>query len=186
MVREKLSGFRGMPLSRAMDLMATLPWTSLLALAQSPRTPPMIRRHAEKKLVHQIPRMTLGEKIAFARRIHRTLVKSLLPLAEGRVLTALLDNPRLVENDVLVMVHTHHAPAEFYAEIARHRRWGLYYGVRRALAESPRTPLPIALSALVQLPGRDLRELMRRRDVPQAVRQAAEALDGKDERKSRG
>ena len=181
-VRELVAGFRGLPLSRAMDVMATLPWTSLLALAQNPRTAPTVRRHAEKKLLFQLPSMSLGEKVALARRVHRPLLATLLAHADGPVLSALLDNPRLVENDVLVMLHTVQAPASFYAELARHRRWGLAYGVRRALVECALTPTPIALAALVQLREADLDEIAARPDVREVVRTAARALKEKGDR----
>ena len=181
-VRELLGGFRGMPVGRAMDLIATLPWTSLVALAQNPRTPPVIRRHCEKKLVSLLLSMSLGEKVALARRVHRPLVKNLIASADGQVLTALLDNQRICEEDVLLMINTAPAPAEFYSDVARHSRWGQCYGVRRALATCPNAPLPVALSALVQLRTRDISATASRPDVPDLVRSAARALKEKEDK----
>lgn len=179
-VRELLSGFRGFRFSRAMDLLATLPWTSLLSVAQSPSAPPVVRRQAEKRLLTALPKLTLGEKIALARRVHRIVMRNLIALEDPQVLLALLDNPRAVENDVLLILNTCEPPPEFFAAVARHPRWGHYYGVRRALAECPRTPLPLALSALVQLRAADLGRVARRPDVPAPVRSAARALKEKD------
>ena len=42
-VRELLAGYPGFNLSRALDLLATLPWVSLLNVAQNPRSPPVVR-----------------------------------------------------------------------------------------------------------------------------------------------
>ncbi len=181
-VREILGGFRGMPVGRAMDLIATLPWSSLVALAQNPRTPPVIRRHCEKKIVSQLLSMTLGEKVALARRVHRPLVKNLIASGDGQVLTALLDNQRMCEEDVLLMINTVRAPAEFYSDVARHHRWGQCYGVRRALANCPNAPLPVALSALVQLRAQDISATASRPDVPDPVRSAAKALKEKEDK----
>ncbi len=72
-VRELLAGFPGFNFCRALDLLATLPWVSLLTISQAPKTPPVVRRHAERKLVSQMLTMALGEKIALARRAHRAL-----------------------------------------------------------------------------------------------------------------
>ena len=83
-VRELLSTFRGLAFARAMDLIATLPWTSLLAVAQNPKSPPIVRRHAEKKLVLTLSRMSLGEKVALARRVHRALLRPLVESGTGR------------------------------------------------------------------------------------------------------
>jgi len=181
-VREKLSGFRGLAYGRAMDLLASLPWTSLLALAQDPPTPPVVRRQAEKKLIYHIPTMSLGEKVALARKVHRPLLRNLIAVADGQVLVALLNSPRLAETDILVILNMVDAPPEFYGELARHHKWGQYYGVRRGLAVCPKTPLPLALSALVQLRSSDIREIAQRPGLPEGVRAAAEALRDQEQK----
>lgn len=178
-VRELLTVHRGFPLARAMSLLPTLPWTSLLQIAQVPRTPPVVRRQAERKLLERLPRMTLGEKIALARRAHRPLFRELMAGSDNQVLTALLDNPRVVENDVLLMVNTSPAQPEFFIAIGRHHRWAQSYRVRVALAECARAPLPLVLSAMVQLNPADLRRLADRRDLPERIRDAAESLWGR-------
>jgi hypothetical protein len=175
-VREKLAGFPGFTFGRALDLLSTLPWTSLLSLSQSPRTPPVVRRQADRKLLSLIVSMSLGEKIALARRAHRAIFRVLIELGDGQILLALLNNPRLVENDILIMLNTSEPPPKFFGELASHRKWGPYFRVRRALVECPHTPLPVALSVLVQLPVAELRHARARRDLPEKVREAVESL----------
>jgi len=175
-VRERLAGKEGLPFQRTASLLATLPWLSLLLLSQQPSTPPLVRRHAEKRLLQKVEKMTLGEKVALARRAHRPLFAKLVSTNDGHVLQALLDNPRLVENTILVILNTAAAPVEFYPALVRHPRWGQCYAVRQALAACPVTPLPIALSALVQLKRLDLEELATRPGVLDEVRSAARAL----------
>lgn len=175
-VREKLAGFPGFTFGRALDLLATLPWTSLLSLSQSPRTPPVVRRQAERKLLTQLPSMSLGEKIALARRAHRALFGALINTADGQVLCALLNNARLVENDLLVILNTSEPPTEFFSELAGHKKWGAYIRVRRALAVCPHTPLPLALSVLVQLSVAELRRVMEYPGLAENVRDAAYSL----------
>lgn len=182
-VRERLAGFPGFNLSRAMSLLGTLPWTSLLALAQAPRTPPVIRRRAEQKILLMIPNLTRGEKIALARRAHRALFNSLISTGDERVLMALLDNPRVIENDILVMLNTTEPPRDFFSALVGHHRWGRYLEVRRAVVECPSTPLPLALSVLVQLPNHLLRLLLASPDLSPGVREAATSLM---EREARG
>lgn len=175
-VREKLAGFPGFTFSRALDLLSTLPWTSLLSLSQSPRTPPVVRRQAERKLLGQLASMALGEKIALARRAHRAIFKVLINSGDGQVLSALLNNPRLVENDILVILNTCEPPPEFFSELAGHGKWGPYIRVRRALVECEHTPLPVALSVLVQLSLTEIRRVLERPDVSDRVREAAQSL----------
>jgi hypothetical protein len=175
-VREKLAGFPGFTFGRALDLLATLPWTSLLSLSQAPRTPPVVRRQAERKLLAQLVSMALGEKIALARRAHRALFRVLIKTGDGQVLSALLNNPRLVENDILVILNTSEPPPDFFGELASHRKWGSYIQVRRALVACPHTPLPFALSVLVQLSVTELRRVLEHPDLSEKVREAAQSL----------
>jgi hypothetical protein len=107
------------------------------------------------------------------------LLKSLIAMADQQVLVAILDNPRMAETDILLILNTVEAPRDFYGELARHHKWGQYYGVRRALAECPGTPLPLALSALVQLRDTDLREIAEHPTLREQVREAAHALRAK-------
>jgi len=185
-VRELLAGFPGFNFSRALDLLSTLPWVSLLTISQAPKTPPVVRRHAERKLVSQLLSMALGEKIALARRAHRALFKALTASGDGQILVALLNNPRLVENDILVILNTVDIPVAFVRELARHARWGSYRGVRRAVVELESTPLPLALSLLVQMSVGDLRQVVGRRNVPPKVREAALSLIDRHSRGKRG
>jgi len=175
-VRERLAGFPGFNFSRAMDFLGTLPWTSLIALAQAPKTPPVVRRQAEQRILTQFITMALGEKVALARRAHRAIFGALITTGEGSVLSALLNNPRLVENDILIMLNTSEPPPEFFAALARHHKWGQYFQVRRALVECPNTPYPLALSILVQLPLAELKRALGRPDLPENIRNAAGSL----------
>jgi hypothetical protein len=158
----------------------------MIQLAQTPKVPSLVRRAAERHLLDQISHMALGERIAVARRAHRPLLQPLIRSGEPAVLEALLDNPRLVENDVLVMLSTVVLPRDIVTAIARHRRWGQYYRVRKALVESRSAPLPVALSAMVQLRRSDVRALLRRPDIGEPVRAAARALLEKDRQQPRG
>ena len=182
-VRELLAGFPGLNSARALEFIGTLPWGSLLALSQAPKAPPVIRRQAERKILTTLTSMTLGEKTALARRAHRALFRALTESGDTQVLSALLDNPRLVENDVLVVLNTVEAEPEFFHDVARHHRWGRYRRIWKALVTSPNTPLPIALSVLVQLTPSELRQVAEHPELPVEVRDAAFALL---EREARG
>ena len=175
-IREKLAGFPGLNNAQAINLLGSLTWSSLITVAQNLRTPPLVRRQAERKLIHQVPTMSRGEKIAMSRRAHRALFPALIAGRDDKILTALLDNPRLVENDLVVLINTGEPPTEFIIAVARHHRWGKSYGVRKVIVECPLSPLPLALSILVQLPRSDQKRIAERDKVAERVRSAAEAL----------
>jgi hypothetical protein len=136
----------------------------------------MIRRSAERKLLTLISAMTLGEKIALARRAHRPIFGALMSAGEPQVFSAILDNPRLTENDILVILNTTRCPTAFFTELARHHRWGHYLGIRRGLVRCRLTPLPIVLSLIVQLPSLTLRNILEDPALRDEVREAITAL----------
>ncbi len=176
LVRERLAGFRGLPVGTALNLLPTLPWLSLLHVAQSPKVPPAVRRHTERQLLVRLQRMALGEKIALARMAHRPLFRQLLESPDAQVHEALLDNPKTVENDVVLIVARLEQGSKLFSVILRHRRWGACYAVKRAIARAPRAPLPLALSSLVHLRRPDLEDIVGTGSTAREVRAAAKAL----------
>ncbi len=175
-VRERLAAFPGLPYAAALNLLATLPWLGLLHVAQTPRTPPAVRRQAERRLVERVHHMSLGEKVALARMAHRPIFASLMASGDLPVLAALLDNRRVVENDILLLLNRPTTPREVIVAVFRHPRWGPSYQVRRVLAAHPDIPVPFALSLLVQLRRPDLEDLSRRPRTSDAVREGARSL----------
>jgi len=177
LVRERLASFRGMPVATVLNILPTLPWLSLLHVAQEPRTPPVIRRHAERQILGRLQRMALGERIALARLAHRELFRHILELPDTEVLEALLDNPRTVENDVVLLLLRADHGSPLFAAALRHHRWGACYEVKHAIARAPAAPPPLAISSLVHLKLADLEAIARgHTGNGPAVRNAARAL----------
>ena len=175
-VRELICSVRGVPNGQVLDLLATLPWLSLLLLAQAPQTPPLVRRQAERRLIEKVPRLTSGEKIALARRAHRKLLRVVAATGIGEVLQALLENPRLTETDIQVLLAQEKPPSEVFVALIRNPRWSRRRGVRMAIARNRAAPLPIALSAMAQLAPGELLDIAEDRTVDARVRRAASAL----------
>jgi len=185
-VRERLAGFPGMSFARAMSLLPTLPWLSVLHIAQSPRTPPRIRRQAERKLLDRLPRMSLGETIALARLAHRPLIPALMATDLEQVQLAVLDNARLVENDLLVMLAREGLPQGVLVGVLRHAKWGRSVAVRRRAACHPGLPLPVALGVLVELGPSALEEIAVTPGLREEIRQAAVSLADRKAAKAAG
>lgn len=169
-IRRLICSVRGMPTPRVADLVATLPWLSLLQLTQDPKTPPMVRRMAERRLLLRLPKLTLGERIGLARRSHRALYGPLLATGDPQVVIALLENPRLTENDVVDLLNADDPPPVVFSAVLRSARWAPRRGIRMAMARNPSTPLPVALSAVAELGPGELKGLAGDPKVPEGVR----------------
>lgn len=161
---------RGMPTPRVADLVATLPWLGLLYLAQDPKTPPMVRKMTERRLLLKLPKLTLGERVGLARRTHRALYVPLFASAESPVIVALLENPRLTESDVVQLLNSKNPNPVVFSAVLRSPRWAPRRGIRMAMARNPSTPLPFALSAVAELGPGELKGLAEDPGLPKNVR----------------
>lgn len=175
-IRRMICTIRGMSTHRVADLVATLPWLGLLQLAQDPKTPPMVRRMAERRLLLKLPKLTLGEKIGLARRAHRALYAPLVGSGDPQVVIALLENPRLTETDVVGLLNSNEPQPVVFSAVLRNPRWAPRRGIRMAMARNRSTPLPVALSALAELGPGELKGLARDPRVPERVREGVVRL----------
>jgi transcription initiation factor TFIIIB Brf1 subunit/transcription initiation factor TFIIB len=172
-VRVALANHPNTPRVLALELVHQLFWRDLLRVAENLRLQPQVRRAAEEILAETAEVLTLGEKIALARAATRGIILVLRKEKEPRVVEALLQNSRLVEEDILFMASRPTAPAHILQQIGANGKWSTRYPVRLALARHPNTPPGVALSFLTSFTERDLRVLVNRPGVPRLVRDGA-------------
>lgn len=87
-------------------------------------------------------------------------------------LSALLSN-NLPEQEVEQIANSRAVAEEILDAIARRREWVSRYSVAKALVKNPKTPLPISLKLVNRMAVRDLRDLSRDKNVPDAVRSSS-------------
>ena len=99
----------------------------------------------------------VGVRREWARGRDRDRLDRLLHDRDWRVVRLLLDNPRIVERDVVKVCAMRPTRPEVLQLVATHRRWASSYRVRQALALNPYTPAPIVRRLLPTLMRQDLR-----------------------------
>ena len=104
--------------------------------------------------------LPLGVRKQAARTSDRFLLDRLLRDRNVDVIRNLLRNPRLVEQDILLIVSTRPTRPEILETVAQHPRWSSRYTVRKSLACNPYTPSAIALNLLATLMLQDLKFLL--------------------------
>ena len=142
------------------------------------RVRPTVRRAAELRLIERLSGMSVGERVAIARRGSARVVQGLRGDPNPRVIHALLENPRLTEAILLPMLHDEKTPTSTLAVLADATRWVARYPVRLAICRNPRTPTSSALKLLPLLKKGDLRAVAADPRLPGAVRQRAGLLGG--------
>jgi len=120
--------------------------------------------------------LTLGHRKWMARLSDRGALERLLSSPEPEVVHNLLDNPRITEQDVVLLAARRPAFAEVQAEIFSSRRWIRRYNVKRALVLNPYTPTDISLRLVGFINHQDLRLIGSSPSLPEALRSAATTL----------
>jgi hypothetical protein len=92
------------------------------------------------------------------------------------VLEALLNNPRLREEDLLLALRRREVLLPLIEAVVASPRWSQRYFVRVELTLQPKTPLPIALLQLSSLVKRDLRRVSEAPGLRPLVQAAATRL----------
>jgi hypothetical protein len=143
----------------ALRFLRLLYWNDLVKIIANPRLNPRLRRAAEKQLYEKVRELTIGEKTTIARTGPRAVIHLLLEEEDVRIVQALLRNPNMIEDDVVVLVNDELTSSEILTCVGSDYKWSTRYSIRLALVRNNKTPLPVALSFLSKLRKSDLRAL---------------------------
>jgi hypothetical protein len=164
------------PYTLAIRLLPNLFWNDLLRIAVNYRLTPRLRRSAENHLRDKVSNLTLGERITLARTAPRPVINLLRTAKEKEVIAALLRNPNLIEDDILLMINNEMTPPHVLQAIGSDHKWAPRYSVRLALCQNQRTPLPVVLASLSKLRKPDLKAVASSPATPELVRRSASRI----------
>lgn len=102
--------------------------------------------------------LTLGERKSLARTHDRSLIQRVVRDPHPDVIRILLDNPSLIEEDVVRICATRPNDPNVLQTVYRNRRWVVRYRPRNAILRNPDTPLDTALLLAPLLRRSELRE----------------------------
>lgn len=87
---------------------------------------------------------------------------------------AVLGSPKITEAEIEGIASMKNVSDEVLRRIGTNRDWTKKYTVVNSLVKNPRTPLPIAMGFVSRLQPRDIKALAVDRNVPEAIRRAAQ------------
>jgi hypothetical protein len=167
------------PPGDALNLVKFLFWRDLNQVSQNFLLSSQVRHMAQSILFQRLPAMAVGEKMSLARLCAGQVLKSLRAEKDPMVVQALLENARLVEDDVLYLVSQQRTPAPILETVARDPKWSTRREVRVALLRNPKTPLSAAISFISTLTSVETKSLVGDAKVPFAVRRMLQRKLGK-------
>ena len=100
----------------------------------------------------------------------RKEARALLVKDRNRIVAAsVLGSPKLTETELIVFAQNRSIAEELLRVIAANRDWTKSYRIKLALVTNPKTPQPQAVHFIHHLQDRDLRALMKSKDVSTQV-----------------
>jgi hypothetical protein len=177
-VRVRLVVHRLTPRAFALKFVHHLYWADLLTISTDVKVHPAVRQVVDLLLIEKLQKLSAGEKIVTARSCSRQVIRFLLRDPDGRVFSALLNNSRLAESDLLAAIDAGTCSPDQLRLVADSQKWSFRRSIRKALVANPKTPPAVAASQLRHFSRYDLRQLL---DDPQTstyLRRCAERLAG--------
>jgi hypothetical protein len=179
-VRVRLVAHRQTPQAQSTKLVHYLHWFDLVRLSIEVTVPAPVRRAIDTQLLLKLDKLSLGERIASARRCCHALVKAFLADRDPRVFGVVLSNQRVREDDILAVIASRQTTSEQLRMIADDQKWSYRYAVRKALVLNPATPRSAAASQLRFLTPKDRRLIHSNPSTSTYLRRCIERMQAKD------
>jgi hypothetical protein len=124
-------------------------------------------------LVQRVTKMNVAQKVKFAFRADKEGRTLLLKESSRLVVMAVLNSPKITEQEIETLAKSRNVSEEILRAIARRRDWMSKYSIKQGLASNPKTPVSIAMGLLASLTTRDLGMLGKDKGVPEPIRNTA-------------
>ena len=130
----------------------------------------------QKPLWAQIRDMNTAERIKLALRGNKEARMILLRDSNDQIRRLVLQNPRITEEEIVMVSRDRNTDEEILKLICESRDWVKIYALRAALVENARTPTANALRLLATLDEKDLSRLGKSKAVPNVISVQARRL----------
>jgi hypothetical protein len=141
-----------------------------LAEAAAAAEPDVARRQT---LIQRLAKMTVAQRVQFAIKGGSEARRTLIRDSNKVVQRAVLQSPRLTEQEVEAFAAMSSLTDEILRLIAGNRVFRKNYSVVRNLITNPKTPLDVSLHMLPMLNAIDLKRLTTNKNVPETLRTTA-------------
>jgi hypothetical protein len=127
-------------------------------------------------LFAMIQKMSIMQKIKLARMGNKEARGLLVRDRNKLVASAAIRSPKVTENEVEAFAKARNVSDDVLRIIASNPEWTRNYPVKVNLSTNPKCPLPMAVKFLNFLHERELRQIMKSKDVPSGVSTHARRL----------
>lgn len=129
-----------------------------------------------QSLYKQVMEMTVPEKIKLALTGNREARILLLKDANRVVLTAVVNSPKITDEEIIRICQSRNVSEEVLRMIAARKEMLKKYPVKLGLATNPKTPVPLAVHLLNSVSEMDLRSIAKSKNVSSVVSRVARKI----------
>jgi hypothetical protein len=169
-VRIALGAHPRTPRRIALRLIRELYTFDLMQFSLIPAVAADLKRVADELLVARLASITLGERLALARRSSAMVAAALLLDKEARVWQTALGNPRVTEAAIVKALLRPGATPAFVTALCHHTKWSVRPEVRHALLRNEYTPLARAVEFARRLSPAQLRDVLHTSRLPEKIK----------------
>jgi hypothetical protein len=113
--------------------------------------------------------MSVMQKIKLARAGGKEARTLLIRDRNKIVSTAVITSPKMTDSEAVTIAQNRSTSEEILRIIANNRDWTKNYQIKHALATNPKTPQPMAIKFLNYLQDRELKAIMKSKNVAAAI-----------------
>ena len=124
-------------------------------------------------LIRRVMFMNAKDRMKLAMKGDREARSILIRDSNRVVATAVVQNPRVTDQEVENIAAMRTVADEVLRLIALNRNWARSYSIIHNLVRNPRTPIPTVISTLPRIRTKDLKNLSQNRNVSEATRRQA-------------
>ncbi len=146
---------------------------AVLAEAAAEAEPDNAKRQT---LLQRLAKMTVAQRVQFAIKGGSEARRTLIRDSNKVVQRAVLQSPRLTDQDVEAFASMSTLTDEILRLIANNRKFRKNYVVVRNLLNNPKTPLDVSLHMLPIINAMDLKKLATNKNIPETLRTTAGKL----------
>jgi hypothetical protein len=169
-VRLAIAAHPRAPRRLALRLIRAFYTFDLMQFALQPAVAADLKHAADRMLVTRLASVTLGERIALARRCSPAVAAALLLDKEARVWQTALENPRLTEAAIIKALRRQNVSEALVETVSHHAKWSPRQEIRIALLRNGKIPLARALEFARTLPPSQLRDALHSSHLPEKVK----------------
>ena len=132
--------------------------------------------HDRISMINRLMRMGIKDRVRLAMKGDREARNILIRDPNRVVAQAVIQNPRITEQEIEKIAAMRTAPEEVLRQLATNRNYARNYTIVHNLVRNPRTPFANAVNILARLNLHDLIAISKNRNVSDAVRRQAARL----------